>query len=333
MTKKIIFIISLVVIFLVAIFWYFQLSSLPETPSILQDLKIGIKNNVISSLIIVADKQGFFKDEGLNVDIIQYQSGKLAVQALFRNEVDVAATFENVVVNNSLDRADFSIFTEVATTNKGCWITARSDRGIINPIDLVGKTIGTQKDSAVNYFLDMFLLFNNIKKDEVKIVFYDPKDLPKALQMGEIDAFSMNNPYSAEAKQLLGEDKITEFFDDKIYRQYYDLVAMNSYIIDHKEMLSAILKALIKAEAFAKNNPLDAQKQVIEFYGRDQTENIVNTWSDYDFRVKLTQAQLLDLENEYRWKTNDGGDMPNYSDFVDYDILHEIKPEAVTIIH
>lgn len=332
MTKKIIIIIIIIFFSIIATFWYYQHSFSTISPAP-QKISIGVQNNIASALIAVAVKQGFFKEEGLDVKVSLYQSGKLAAQALFEDKVDIALASENVVMNSSLTRTDFSVFSEVAFTDRGSWIIARRDHGILNPIDLTGKTIGTQKDSAVHFFLSMFLLFNNIGEDEVKLVFYQPEDLPKAFQAGEIDAFSMRDPYISQAKQLIAADKVIEFRDSGIYQQYYDLLAKNIYIINNKEVIIKILKSLIKAEDYIKQYPSIAQMEVNEFLGGSQIDEITNTWSDYNFLVALSQAQILTLESECRWNQKKDSSMINYLDLFNYQILDQLKPEAVTIIH
>ncbi|KKQ40910.1 MAG: ABC-type nitrate/sulfonate/bicarbonate transport system periplasmic component-like protein [Candidatus Magasanikbacteria bacterium GW2011_GWA2_37_8] len=333
MTKKIIFGVILLIVFIIAVYWYYSQSNMPKASPISETIRIGVQDNIASALIGVAGKQGFFTKSGLDVQIVQYQSGKLAAQALFDDKVDVALVSENIVMNNSLNRTNFSIFSEAAFTDRGSWIIARRDHGISQPLNLKGKTIGTQKDSAVHFFLSMFLLFNNINEDEVKLEFYQPEDLPKAFQVGKIDAFSMRDPYIAQAIKLVGADNVVEFKDTRIYKQYYNLIAKNIYILNNKKILEKVLKALIEAEDYIKKYPDTAKSQMSEFLGGNQINEINNTWSDYNFMVGLSQAQILILENEYRWKTKNNVVMPNYLDFFNYQILDKVKPEAITIIY
>ena len=126
---------------------------------------------------------------------MKYPSGKLAFQAMLRGEVDVATVADMPLMHHGFSSDGVAVVATVATVDEGAWIVARRDRGIESPADLKGKRIGTQKNSAVHFFLGMFLLANRITADDVEVVFMEATELPGALASGGIDAFSMRNPF------------------------------------------------------------------------------------------------------------------------------------------
>jgi NitT/TauT family transport system substrate-binding protein len=96
-----------------------------------------------------------------------------------------------------------------------------------------------------------------------------------------------------------------------------------------------MLRALVRAEEFVRANPAEAQKIVADFSGIDI--NIVrDIWAYTSFTVSLDQALILALEDESRWAIKGGltaaKAIPNYLDFIYFDGLKSVRPEAVRIL-
>ena len=111
----------------------------------LEKLRIGIQANTITAIVLVAEGREFFEEQGLDVTIIKYPSGKLALQGLFNDEVDLATAADLPVMSSSFTRDDYSIICTIAYTDNGAWILARNDHGIDNAFGLRGKKIGSYR--------------------------------------------------------------------------------------------------------------------------------------------------------------------------------------------
>ncbi|SBT06370.1 hypothetical protein ACCAA_310099 [Candidatus Accumulibacter aalborgensis] len=115
------------------------------------------------------------------------------------------------------------------------------------------------------------------------------------------------------------------------------LLGGRDYLRQNRATVERVLRALIRAEGFAKEQPEKAMTMMmgINVVGRDDVKLV---WSVNDFRVTLDQSLLFSLENVARWAIAwlpvvQRPAMPNYLDFIDVDGLLAVKPAAVTIIH
>lgn len=310
-------------------------SRAPRPPGDMQSLKVGIQDNAVTALIMLAKAEGLFAAEGLDVQIVRYPSGKLALQAMLGGDVDIATSADMPIMSQSFQRDDFSVVGTIAGADNGAWIIARRDKGIEKAEDLRGKRIATQQNSAVHFFLSMFLLFHYIGESEVELVFMDAVDLPAALVNGEIDAFSMRNPFTATARQLLGENAV-EFFGHDVYHQTFNLVAKREWIEANAEPLRMLLRAVARAEGIFHRDPDGASVRAAREYGEDRVPAILADWDRYDFSLSLGQALILTLEDQARWRLerleDAGADMPNFLDYVDTAPLKSAKPGAVTLV-
>jgi len=299
-----------------------------------EPITIGVERGPLLALIMIAEDQGFFSKQGVDVKVKYYTTGKLALSGMFSGDVELATPAETPVVFSSFERIDFSIVAAIGSSDNDQVIVARKDRGIRLPEDLRGKRISASKTAAGHFFLHSFLIKHGLSEKEIKLSFKHPDELVPALANGEIDAFSAMTLFSKEAKTSLG-DNIVVFEESGLYLKTYNLVAFNTFIKDKPQAVKSVLQALIRSEGFAKKIPKHAQKIVSNKTGVKESE-IADLWQDLRFEVSLEQSLLTSLENEARWairnKLTDRTKVPNYLNFIYLDALEAVKPKGVTII-
>jgi len=309
-----------------------QEEQIPEEPL---DVTIGLGAQPTAALLIIADEKGFFQEEGLNVIIKEYPSGKRALlDGLFAGEVDIVNVAEVPVVFSSFERKDFSIIASISSADSIQKIVARRDSGIVGEQDLAGKRIATQRASAVHFFLHSFLIFSDMSEEDINLSFMKAEELPNALFEGKIDAFSMREPYVSEAVDLLGSNAVV-LSKKRVYVTTDTLVALNSFIHQNKKTLRRLLKALIKAEEFATQNSVNANGIVTQRLDASK-KAVSELWPDLKLKVNLNPVLVLTMEDEAKWAIDNSlleGEVPNYLDYIYFDALEEVKPEAVSIIH
>lgn len=298
-------------------------------------VKIGVSKEPLASLVTIAYEKHLFSQEGIDVIIKEYPSGKLALKGMLEGEVEVATVAVTPIVFNSFNYQDFRIVATIGSSDNEPRIIARKDRGINKPGDLRGKRIATQRASAVHFFLHMFLINNWMSENNVDISFKKAIELPDAIASGEIDAFSMREPFISQAQALLGDNAVI-FEEPGLYIKTSNLVALNGFVKDRSETLRKILEALLKAEKFIRNNPGQAVK-IISRKLEVEEKKLAIIWKELELEVKLEQSLLISLEDEARWaiKSNliEVTTIPNYLKFICLDSLKAVNPDIFTIIH
>ncbi len=155
-----------------------------------------------------------------------------------------------------------------------------------------------------------------------------------ALVNGEVDAVSIWNPHAIQLQKELGGNGIT-MYGEGIYTETFNLVTMQDFVNDNPEVIKKVLRALINAEKFIKERPDESISIITSFIKMDRSQ-LIELWDIYNFEVTLDQSLLVTLEAEARWaiknKLTDNTEVPNYLDYIYFDALEEVKPEAVGII-
>jgi NitT/TauT family transport system substrate-binding protein len=299
-----------------------------------ESLRFGLALQTPSALAILAVEKGFFADENLDVSVKEYPSGQRALEALLNGEVDVATTAETPVVFSSFERPDLRVIATIGSTDSEHRIVARRDRGISVAADLRGKRIGTQRASAVHFFLYLFLLKEELSEQDVTAVFLPVEELVPALAEGTIDAASLREPYASDAVKALGPNAVV-LLERGLYVRTEAVATLARTDEQKVEVLRRLMRALMRAEEFARRHREEAM-DIVASKIKMPLARMAVTWSYYDFRVALEQALFKRLEFEARWMINKEltprREMPNYLRVVHPDVLDAVNPKAVTII-
>jgi len=308
----------------------------PGKPEQFEKVTIGISaTSLLASLIHIAEERGYFLEEGIDVEVKGYLTGKAALAATFSGEVDMGTVADTPIVSNSFERNDFAVFLTIVDSAQHSKTLARKDRDINIPQDLVGKKVATTIGTTAHFFMSVFLTLNGIDVSDVEIVNMKPGEMVVAIVNGDVDAICAWEPKVLNAAKNLGDNAII-LPSDVGYKATFNLVTMNDYIENNPELIRNVIKALVKAEEFASNNREESIDIIASRLETDR-EDIDKLWDGYRFKISLSQSLIVTLEDVARWSMRnnftDKAEIPNYLDYIYMDALEEAKPEAVGIIH
>ena len=335
MNKKILIGAAVVVLIGIGI-WFTQKQSTqaPEYTGPVEKVTLGAESSLLPAAVWVAESEGYFREQGLDLTIKDFDSGRLSLSAMLRGEVDISTAAPTPIMFNSFDRSDFSYFATFASSNKDIKLTARKDKGINTVTDLKGKKIGTAMGTTGQFVVDTLLVLQGIPPTEVEVVNFAPSDLPDAINNGEVDAIVIWEPHGNNARRLLGDKAIILPISD-VYTTTFNFLVRNDFAKDNPEVLVRFLRAIDKATEFIKGNEKESQLLVAARLNVEK-EDVELFWDDFTFEISMNQAWLLNIESEARWaiknKLTDATEAPNYLNYIYLDALDEVKPEAVTII-
>jgi len=301
----------------------------------LERVTIGISaTSLLASLVHIAEERGHFLEEGIDVEVRGYPTGKAALAATLSGEVDMGTVADTPIVSNSFERGDFAVFLTILDSAKLCKVLARKDRDINTPQDLIGKKIATTIGTTAHFFMSLFLALNGIDVSHVEIIDMKPGEMVAAIVNGDVDAICAWEPNVLNAAESLGDNAII-LPGDVGYQATFSLAAMNDYIEKNPESIRNVIKALAKSEEFASNNREESIDIIASHLGIAR-EDVDKIWEDYRFKISLSQSLIMTLEDVARWSIRnnftDKTEVPNYLNYIYIDALEEIKPEAVTII-
>lgn len=299
--------------------------------------KVGIcYDKAQAHLVAIAQLRGFYASEGLNVDLTAYPSGRQCLEAMFAGKCALATVAEIPVAHYSLERDDFLILASISNSNDYERLIVRSDRGILAAADLRGRRIAVPKFTTGHYFLDMYLAAKGLKPQDVAQIYMAPQEVAQAFRRGEVDAAAQWEPF---IHMLVGEfpTKAKTLSAPGLHVSPFLLVGGRDTVRKNPAAIEHVLRALVRAESYTKEQPANAKALITRFYNADESE-INFLWPLKEHRVSLDQSMLFILENAARWEIGllpsaKRPALPNFLGLIYLDGLKAVKPAAVTVIH
>ena len=265
-----------------------------------EKLTIGVFKGVFSSLIWIAESQGYFPDNGLDVTIQdEYETGIAPMRDAIDGKVDIASGAEFVLVSVSFDNSNLKAITTIDLAD-AIELVARKDHGINRPTDLRGKKIAVPKDTQAEFFLGRFLTYNNLSQDDVEIVGMNPSELVDAIVAGTVDAAMIWEPNIHKISNSLGTNLIT-FSGQSGQDFYFLMVTTDEVITARQEAIERFLIALVAAENFVEESPEKAIDIITEWLNVEE-DYVASVWPKNDFTTSLPQALILAMDDEARWR-------------------------------
>lgn len=287
-------------------------------------------------LVALAKLRDFYVTEGLDVDLTPFPSGRQALESMFAGKCALATVAEIPVVHYSFQRTDFLILASISSSDDYERIIVRSDRGILTAGDLRGRSIAVPKFTTGHYFLDMYLLANGLKPQDVRQIYLPPQEVAAAFRRGDVDAAAQWEPF-IHMLAMEFATKAKTFSIPGLHVSPFLLVARRDDVRKNPLMIERVLRALVRAERYTKEQPANAKALIVRFFESSESE-INFLWPLKEHRVTLDQSLLFILENAARWEIGllpptQRPALPNYLDLIYVNGLKAANPEAVTIIH
>lgn len=291
-----------------------------------EKIVVGINPFPLSALVFIADEKDYFVSEGLNVEFVSFQTGKLALDSLLGGSTNIATTADIPITLAALSDQEFSVVSTIAWGND-IWVVARKDSGVLMPADLKGKRIGTTSGGGPLFFTHKFLEANNISINDVSLTYLSPSDMVSAIARGDLDAIIVFSPHPSFAKEQLGGNAVV-FSPENIYGETWNIVVSKEFAKNHPDSVLSFLKALKKAELFAENNREEAIAITAQRSGV-KASVLESYWDILNFKLVLnnilTDYLILESEWEIDTKISNALTVPDFNKFIDSSFLDKIN--------
>ena len=134
--------------------------------------------------IYVAQQEGFFGDEGLDVTILTPSSTTDAMKLAASGNVDIAVSYEPQVIIGSAAGLEIRVVGRLVEHPLSVLLFMKG-KGIKTPADLEGKTIGYTVPGMMDVLMEAFAKINGIKNYEPINVGFS---IAQSLVAGKVDA-------------------------------------------------------------------------------------------------------------------------------------------------
>jgi NitT/TauT family transport system substrate-binding protein len=207
----------------------------------------------------VAQEKGFFKDEGVNVQVVgPFDAGPAEMDALAANQLDIGYVGVSPAILAAARKVELSVIAGVNLEGSAL-ATANSINSVA---ELKAKKVATPAPGSMQYILmGMLLSSNKMSFNDLELFpgTIKPPDMAQALQTGQIDGYFVWEPFISKSV-VSGTGKVlVESKDIWAGHPCCVVVTKNNFATQNNSLVSAIVRAHKKAVQFIEANPSEAK--------------------------------------------------------------------------
>ncbi|WP_033170924.1 ABC transporter substrate-binding protein [Selenomonas sp. ND2010] len=163
----------------------------------LQPITIGLMPDTDSVPFIIAQEKGYFKEEGLEVNLQQYKSAMDRDSALQSGNLDGAVSDMLAVAFAKSGGFDVKV---TSFTDGSYKLIASKDSGIKDVKSLAGKDVSVSRNTIIEYVTDQILAKENMDGDSInKVIIPQIPTRLEMLQNGKLAAATLPEPMASIA--------------------------------------------------------------------------------------------------------------------------------------
>ncbi len=294
-------------------------ASLVAPAAAAEKFRIGIHRAIMGSFDVVADRKGYWKEEGLDYKVQYFKQGKLMRNAVISGDLDTGTTgFSPFVtaVSKGAKVMGIAVTTEICATSGRIMVPVKSDIKTVK--DLKGKRFATLEGTSTDIaFRSKTLRHYGLKPEDLKWLNVLATDRVAAVASGNADAALIGDPQAeiAVQKGLVREIENLCDYDRTRMMHIGNPVTMKA----HPEEYAKYFRGWLKAHKLLKENP--------EEYARVYHEALIEVGDKAEYPIILavikrlpsapffTEQALQDLEDIANTQVKLGyiKDHPDYS--------------------
>jgi NitT/TauT family transport system substrate-binding protein len=277
----------------------------PEKPKLM--IGVGGKPLLYYLPLTIAERQGYFKAEGLDVEILDFPGGARALQALLGGSVDVVSgAYEHTISQQAKGQNIEALVLQGKNAGIVLGVPKAKAAGYKSAADLKGMKIGvTAPGSSTNMFVNNLLAKQGLKPDSVSIIGVGATAGAVAImKKGELDAIANLDPVIT---QLESDGSIAAVVDTRTAKGMQDVYggayAAGSIYVPadfakkYPNTAQAVVNAMVRALRFIQTSTPDQIVASVppEYYAdkalyKAALEKNLDTWK-HDGAISIEAGQ------------------------------------------
>lgn len=307
-------------------------AELPSSEDGAITLRYGVMTgNVDAWIATVAQQQGYYADNGLNVQVSEYASGINTVDAIATGQLDIGFVADFAGVNrigNTSGASDLRFLARFSSSS--------SSKLYVNPdhvstlSDLRGKGLLTVRGTVWEYWDGLTLQKAGLTSSDVNVESLESlQDAVSAAGAGNGDALWASGANAAKLVEYGWEPILT--LEQLEAPTLLFLMSTESFAQSNAQALANFFKAEQQAIDFIASNTDEAADAVYQKNGLSQ-DQFKQSVAALDLGIGFTDSDYQELDNIKTWCLQNGyfGSDYELSDFIDVDAAQTAFPQEVT---
>ena len=285
-----------------------------EKSTNLKKIKVGeVTHSVFYAPQYVAHSKGYFKDEGLDVEILLTSGADKVTSAVLSGDIQIGfCGSESTIYIYNQGEKDYLINFAGLTKKDGSFLISRKKISNFELKDLKGKHIIAGREGGMPAMtLEYAINKNGIKTEELNFdTSIDFASISGAFIGGTGDFVSLFEPTASEFVKKGYGYKVASIGKLGGEVPYTSYIAKKSYIKDNSKTIKGFTKAIQKGLEYVKNHSSkEIAKEIKEYFPETkekELENIVQNYKDIDAWKKDTKITKKEFDHIQKIVKNAG---------------------------
>jgi len=246
----------------------------------LQKLQVSeVTRSVFYAPQYVAIANGYFAEEGLELDLTTGQGADNVMTAVLSNQVDIgfAGPEASIYVYNEGKEDHTQVFAQLTKTD-GSFLVSSEEIKDFKWDDVKGKTVIPGRKGGVPYMTLLYVLRKNGIDPQKDLVLDDSIDfdlMASAFSTGEADFVTLFEPTATQI-ELAGKGNIVAAVGSEAgeipYTAYF---AKKSYIENNKDTIQKFTNAIYKGQKYVESHTSQEIAEAIKSFFPDTDVNLL----------------------------------------------------------
>ena len=244
----------------------------------------------IHAVLWAAYEEKLFKKHGLEVEYLALNSGRLGMQMLLSDEVQLLFSTGVTVVTTNLQKADLAIIAGGLNFFPTKFV-ARPE--IKRPTDLKGKILAVGSFGAANHMALLVALEKlGVNPKEVTIIQVGGAAAQMtALAKGAVQGLMFNEPQATIAVKKFGMQSMIDLMESKTPFPQNCFIVKRGYLEGNREKVGNFMKAVVESIYLLKKDRPLALRLIKKYIRVSDEEAAIG----YDYYLAKHSEDILDL--------------------------------------
>ncbi len=282
----------------------------------------------------VAIENGYFEEEGLNVDLQTTWGGDKTMTALLSDNADIALVgSETSIYVYAQDATDPVINFAQLTQTDGTFLVAKTEQPDFTWEDLKGSKYLGQREGGMPQMVGEYVIkLNGIdpQEDLDLTQSIDFANIPGAFVSGDYEYVQLFEPTASTFEKEGSGYIVASFGEESGEIPYTVFMTKESFLNEHEDVVKSFTRAIYKAQQFVQEtDPEEIAKIVHPFFEDTEVDMLASAIERYKQQGSFATSPLL---SEEAWENlqnimEEAGELPKhapYEELVNTDIANEV---------
>ncbi|CAH0346264.1 ABC transporter substrate-binding protein [Bacillus sp. CECT 9360] len=312
-----------------------------DKPEMEQLTLMGVRDAQISAAQIIAEKNGYFEEEGIKVTNHLIENGPEMGSMIAGGSAPISLMSNFLAITMKASDVPIKVVAVLDQMAGTQAMVGAPGLKLESAKDLEGLKIGMPNGAEVYYAIKSMGEELDVDVSKIKYINIGPSDGLSALQRGDIDALAAWEPFITKGTQAGGEFILSGRESNLPDKQgevnwlsvHSTLMATEDFLEKNPNTIKALIRALKKGTDFINNNREEAVKILSPELRLSESELT---------EIMNRNVYSMDVDNTYWKESNSEGIMdyflsvgnipkkPEVESYHDFSLLKEVYPELIT---